>query len=133
MTSPERLWEEEGLGSTGILGKRRWWEESGALLSTEGKLLQHPLRGSFVLPASHTDKLTSLVRVCNYNSLRNGVFPCAVSLGLALGGVLLSILLLLKKIKNSISHLSQAVPQQLNKARPQWINRVEPTLPEKHL
>lgn len=133
MTSPERLWEEEGLGSTGILGKRRWWEESGALLSTEGELLQHPLRGSFVLPASHTDKLTSLVRVCNYNSLRNGVFPCAVSLGLALGGVLLSILLLQKKKKNSISHLSQAVPQQLNKARPQWINRVEPTLPEKHL
>lgn len=37
MTSPERLWEEEGLGSTGILGKRRWWEESGALLSTEGE------------------------------------------------------------------------------------------------
>lgn len=40
MTSPERLWEDEGLGSTGILGKIRWWEESGALLSTEGKLLQ---------------------------------------------------------------------------------------------
>lgn len=78
----------------GHCGKRTWWEESGALLSMKGKLLQNetpePVSTAWVfcLMCWHHTQTN-----CNYGLLRNGVLPCAMSLGLALGRVLLSILL----------------------------------------
>lgn len=111
MTSPERLWEEEGaalwLGNNGILGLNTVGRHSGRNLepvfpwrgnSYRMRLLSllHCVHWACLLSyvlASHTDKLTKFLHVCNYCLLRNAVFPSAVSLGLALSRVLLSILL----------------------------------------
>lgn len=104
LTSPQRLWEDDGgPGNTGILG-----------LDTVGRghcgrnlELFFPWRGNSWASCWHHAQTNWLefLHVCNYSLLRNGVFPCAVSLGLALDMVLLSILLLQKP---SISHLSPA-------------------------
>ena len=86
LTSPERLWEEkrERESDGGILEFLGWtlWEEAPSSVSCSGITHTHTRRQTAKVPAC-----------CNYCLLRNGVSPCAVSLGLALGRVLLSILL----------------------------------------
>ena len=112
-TSPERLWEEEGvtdwLGNTGILGLDTVGRKHGGwnlnlglcLISMEEKLQNKtykspapcPLYGSFVFCAGIKHRqIDQVPPCCNYALLINAVSHCAVSLGLALTVVLLSIL-----------------------------------------
>ncbi len=112
------LWEEDMVG--GILSPfHRGKTEPGLCVRCVGLL-------SYVL-ASNTDKFTLFLHVCNYSLLR--IFPCAMSLGLALGRVLLSILLW-QKTQYPICHkaFSTAQQSQAAAAAPKWINPLEPTL-----